>query len=88
MLVALDGLHEAISIEVGGQKHPVRGKREGVDPGRTTAVHYLKVTLPADTVAAWCSSDQEAFFVIDHEAYRQRVAIDGEVAKQLRADLQ
>jgi hypothetical protein len=87
MLEKLDGIEDHIAIEVDGRRHSARGKREGVEPGRTTAVHYLKVALSAECADAVRAGRGEMAFVVAHQAYQQRVAIEGVLAEQLRQDL-
>ena len=74
-----------------------RGPRAGprARPGerpkdRTTAVHYLKFTLPAEIATALRASGPEAPSLgleVDHPAYGARVTLPQETVHELREDL-
>ncbi len=87
MLEKLEGLEEFVAIEVDGERFAASGKREGVEPGRTTAVHYLKVKLSKEGAAALRDGHGAASFIVDHAAYSQRIGIEGALKQQLQADL-
>jgi len=87
MLEALVDVEDTVAIEVGDESFAATGKREGVEPGRTTAIHYLKVTLSPQAVAALEDDGVSMHFLIGHAAYQQRIPIVGAVRQQLRADL-
>jgi hypothetical protein len=87
MLEKLEGLEDFVAIEVDGERFAASGKREGVEPGRTTAVHYLKVKLSKEGAAALRAGQGAAVFVVDHAGYSQRIPIAGVIKRQLQADL-
>lgn len=87
MLVDLAGLEDTVSIEVDGVAARARGKREGAVEGRTTAVHYLKVDLPAEAQAAIKAGRAEVALVIAHPRYAHRVPLGKATLAKLADDL-
>lgn len=87
MLVDLAGLEDTVSIEVDGVAARARGKREGAVEGRTTAVHYFKVDLPAEAQAAIKAGRAEVALVIAHPRYAHRVPLGKATLAKLADDL-
>lgn len=87
MLVELAGLEDAIAIEVDGARFRATGRREGAVEGRTTAVHYLKVTLSPEAHAALKSRAAKAAIVIDHPRYTERADLGRATLDSLARDL-
>lgn len=82
-LVELAGLEDQIAIEVDGQFHrAVSPERDGAEPGRTTAVHYFKVPLPAPFAPS-----ATVVAVVDHPAYQQRRELPAVLVADLASDL-
>lgn len=55
---------------------------------RTSAVHYLRVPLPAPAVAAIRAAAARVDFVVDHGAYRHAAEAPREVVRSLAGDLE
>jgi hypothetical protein len=87
MLVALDGLEKCFYLEVDGRRLPARSETRGVQPGKTTAVHYVKFPLTADAVAAVVNGKPEVAVGVDHAAYAARAVVPDGMLAELRADL-
>lgn len=87
MLVDLAGLEDAVSIEVDGVKARATGKREGAIEGRTTAVHYLKVNLPAEAQAAIKGKQGKVALVVDHPRYTERAELEKATLAKVAEDL-
>ena len=73
MLVELCGLEDTIALEVDGERFPITGKRpDGFVEGRTTAVHYLKVTPSKEAAAKIKARQAKVAVVITHPRYEAR----------------
>ena len=86
-LVELAGLEDAIVIEVDGRAYPFHGKREGAEPGRTTAVHYLKADLPVEALAAMRARTSRVALAVTHPAGAARLELPPPVLQKLADDL-
>src|SRR5262249_21994711 len=75
MLLELAGLEDALALEIDGVPSPLRGKREGALPDRTTAVHYLKVELSAEAQAGIRSGQAAVALVAAHPRYAARAEL-------------
>lgn len=88
MLVELAGLEDAIALEVDGERFPVRGPRpDGFVEGRTTAVHYLKVTPSKEGAARIKARKAKAALVIAHPRYEARAELAPATIAKLAEDL-
>jgi hypothetical protein len=87
MLVELAGLETSVALEVNGARVLATGKRQGAVEDRTTAVHYLKVTLPAQARAAIKAGTAAAAIVIDHPRYSARADLSPATLAGLAEDL-
>ena len=87
MLVDLVGLEDTVSLEVDGVSAPARGKRDGSMEGRTTAVHYLKVDLPAEAQAAIKAKKATVSLVVAHARYAVKVPLGRATLEKLAEDL-
>jgi Protein of unknown function (DUF3501) len=87
MLVELAGIEESLSLEVDGVKHAARGKRDGAVPGRTTAVHYLKVALTPEAQAAIKTKAAKVALVVEHPRYKAREELGKAALLKLVEDL-
>ncbi|MSP23725.1 MAG: DUF3501 family protein [Myxococcales bacterium] len=88
MLVALAGLESSVFLEVDGVLVAAHSsERDGAEPGRTTAVHYFLVELPADQAASLAGREPPVALVVDHPAYRHRADLPPNVVAQLAGDL-
>ncbi|MCC6557861.1 MAG: DUF3501 family protein [Polyangiaceae bacterium] len=87
MLVELAGLEDAIAIEVDGERYRATGRREGAVEGRTTAVHYLKVSLSPAAQEAIKGGAAEAALVVDHPRYAERAELGRATLRSLAQDL-
>jgi hypothetical protein len=86
LLRELAGLEDAVSIEVAGTRVPAHGKREGAEPDRTTAVHYLKFDLPPPAVEQ-LRAGAEVAVVVEHPRYQARAALSAETRAALAEDM-
>jgi hypothetical protein len=87
-LVELEGLEETIGLEVLGAVFPASGKPSvGAVPGRTTAVHYLKVMLSSEASAALQKKEGKAALVVKHPAYSARAELSRATLDSLAEDL-
>lgn len=85
MLVKLEGVEHCFYVEVGGSRCPGRSETRGVQPGRTTAVHYVK--FPLGEAAEGVSSDAVVAVGVEHAEYSARTELEPETVAELRADL-
>ena len=87
LLRDLTGLEDQVALEVAGGP-PIRaaGKREGAQPDRTTAVHYLKFDQPAEAVAK-LRGGAEVALLVTHQSYQARAALPPETRAALAEDL-
>lgn len=87
MLVDLAGLEDSVFIEVDGVSARAVGKREGAMEGRTTAVHYLKVALPAEAQASIKAKRATAALVVAHPRYNVKAPLGRATLEKLAEDL-
>jgi len=87
LLVELAGLEDAVGLEVDGQLHRASGKRQGAEPGRTTAVHYLKIDLGADASVKLASRSAKVTLVVDHPRYRARTPLSEATLVRIAEDV-
>jgi hypothetical protein len=87
MLVELAGLEDSIHLEVEGVSYPFHGKREGAEPGRTTAVHYLKCDLPAEVLQRLRAGEARAALVVSHPRGAARTDLTPATLAKLADDL-
>lgn len=88
-LVALAGLEEHVALEVDGVEVRAVGEaRDGAAVGRTTAVHYLKLSLPSELAARMRTRDIAAVSLkIDHPAYPVATSLSKQTVAELASDL-
>ncbi|WP_437691345.1 DUF3501 family protein [Sorangium sp. So ce176] len=86
MLVDLVGLEDTVSLEVDGVTARATGKRDGSMEDRTTAVHYLKVDLPAEAQAA-IKARKAASLVVAHPRYTVKAPLGRATVDRLAEDL-
>jgi hypothetical protein len=87
MLAALEGLERTFYIEVGGERLAARSETRGVQPGRTTAVHYVKYPLSATAAAALRGGGATVALGVDHPAYSVRAELPAATVADLARDL-
>jgi hypothetical protein len=87
MLVDLAGLEDAIALEVDGERFAVQGKRDEALSDRTTAVHYLKVTLSAEAAAKVRARAARVALAVDHPRYEARAELGPATVASLAEDL-
>lgn len=88
MLVELAGLEETIGLEVDGVFFLATGAPSvGAVPGRTTAVHYFKVTLSPGAAAAIQKKEAKAALVVKHPAHPARAELSRATLEKLAEDL-
>lgn len=88
LLVELAGLEDTIGLDVDGTVFPARGKRpDGWIEGRTTAVHYLKVTLTPEAVTAVRAGQARLALVVEHPHYETRSELSRPTIAALLDDL-
>jgi hypothetical protein len=88
MLVDLAGLEDAVALEIAGIPHKFTGKREGAEPGRTTAVHYLKCDLTDDAVASLKQGAAGVALVVSHPNYAARADLGPMTVRKLAEELE
>jgi hypothetical protein len=87
-LVELEGLEGSLGLEVLGAVFPATGAPSvGAVPGRTTAVHYLKVTLSPEAAAAIQKKAAKAALVVKHPAHPARAELSQATLDRLAEDL-
>jgi hypothetical protein len=86
MLRELAGLEDSVALEVAGTLARASGKRQGAEPDRTTAVHYLKIDLPEAAVDQM-KAGAEVALLVDHPRYSARAVLPPETRASLAADL-
>lgn len=88
MLVDLAGLEDRIALEVDGERFAVTGKRpDGYVEGRTTAVHYLKVTPSKEAAAKIKARKAKVALLITHPKYEERADLGPATVAKLAEDL-
>ena len=87
MLVALDGLEGCFYVEVEGARMAARSETRGVQPGRTTAVHYVKYPLSTAAAERLRVGTPAVALGVSHPAYEARTELIEDVVAELRADL-
>ncbi|MGK3996036.1 DUF3501 family protein [Sorangium sp. So ce1024] len=87
MLIDLVGLEDTVSLEVDGVAARAAGKRDGSMEDRTTAVHYLKVDLPAEAQAAIKARKAAASIVVAHPRYTVKAPLGRATLDKLAEDL-
>jgi len=93
-LVAAAGLERHVWLVGAGQRIAARSIDRGADPGRTTAVHYLKFAVPdrlAEALRAAASEEATITHLelaIDHPAYTVTAVLPAETIVALGEDLQ
>lgn len=87
MLIELKGLEQCVGLEVNGLLVPAKSDPKGVMPDRTTAVHYFKVTLPADAARAVREKKATVALRVDHPRYALRAALAPATLHKLAEDL-
>lgn len=88
-LVELAGLEESVALEIDGVSIPAKGEaRDGARAGRTTAVHYFRLTLPSGAAARLRTRDvTDVALAVNHPAYSVRVPLSRETVAELASDL-
>jgi hypothetical protein len=89
-LVAAVGLESRVSLFAGSEKVPARPTaRAGTTEDRTTALHFLKFTLPRKVAETLRSADGDAQLTlsIDHPVYSASAVLSGETVRSLAEDL-
>jgi hypothetical protein len=87
-LAAAVGLEKHIWLVAGGERIAARAADRGEPSNeRTTAVHYLKFTLPPPVALALRSNLPALEVLIDHPAYTARAALPRETLVELGQDL-
>ncbi len=84
-LVRTKDVEKNMFLVVGGAKQPVQWDALRELPGRTSAVHYLKIPLTDEAIAAIRGATVE--FLVDHDAYRHTVTLPSEVLASIVEDL-
>lgn len=73
MLVRLAGLEQSFFVEVDGEVFQAKNTREAeAEPGRTTAVHYLKVPLSEGAAAAVAAKKARVAVLVRHPQHEAR----------------
>lgn len=88
-LVELAGLERLVHLEIDGASFPaVQELPAGHRADRTTAVHYFKVDLNADSLAALRERRAQAALVVAHPRCSRRAELGPELLAGLAEDLQ
>ena len=93
-LTAAAGLERHVWLVAGTQRVAARSIDRGADPGRTTAVHYLKFRLPVPlaealrNAATGTATVTHLELAIDHPAYQATAVLPAEAIVALGEDLQ
>jgi hypothetical protein len=93
-LVAAAGLERHVWLVAGTQRMAARSIDRGAEPGRTTAVHYLKFAFPARlaealrSAAAGTATITHLELAIDHPAYTATAVLPAEAIVAIGEDLQ
>ncbi len=83
------GFEKHVWLVADGEHVPARALDRGTPQDRTTAVHYLKFSLPAAIAALLRSGvPAEVVLEVDHPAYAARAILPRETLASLAADLQ
>jgi hypothetical protein len=92
-LVAAKRLERHVWLVVGGERIGARSLDRGGSDERTTAVHYLRFTLPAAAAAALRQAGAgngavatNIELVVDHPAYQARAVLPVETVRELAED--
>ena len=87
-LQAAKGFERHVWLVAGGERIPATGRDRGSDADRTTAVHYLKFTLPKPVADALRSgAPGETALEVDHPAYRVSAPLPAATVTMLGEDL-
>lgn len=87
-LVELEGLEDTVGIDVDGVFFQAKGApAAGAVAGRTTAVHYLKVTLSPDAAEAIRRKTAKAAIVVRHPRHTARAELGRATLDRLAEDL-
>lgn len=87
-LVKLVGLERAFAVEIDGQVYPAKNTREeDISTERTTAIHYLKVPVPAEAIAKIKARDAKVAIVVQHPGYEARAELGKAGLAALAADV-
>ena len=86
LLRDLAGLEDTVALDVDGTAIRATGKREGAVADRTTAVHYLKLDLPADAVTR-LRSGAAVTLRVEHPRYQAAATLPPETRAALVEDL-
>ena len=86
LLEELAGLEDTVTLEIDGTAFKFSGKREGAEPGRTTAIHYLKCALTADAIVKLKTRAAKTALVVAHPRYTARADLLPSTLQQLADD--
>jgi hypothetical protein len=88
MLVELAGLEDTIGVKIDGVFFAAKGPPSvGAIPGRTTAVHYLKVALSPEAADAMKQKAAKAVVVVKHPRHAARAELSKATLGSLAEDL-
>jgi hypothetical protein len=86
-LVEWEGLERHVSVEIDGEQAAAAGERQGVEAGRTTAVHYLKVQLSPEQATRVAGKAAKLALRVDLPSYQARCELPAALAAELADDL-
>lgn len=89
LLRDLEWMESRVFLDIDGRRCAASfGVKHGAEPGRTTAVQYYLVDLPADVAARLAGKRAERVaVVVDHEAYPVESQLGPDTIAELAADL-
>lgn len=68
-------------------RSPARFAEGQSDESRISSVHYVQFPFTTEQAAAFRDPDRPVWLVVDHPAYRSRIAVEGPTRESLIADL-
>lgn len=88
MLTELAGLERCIYLDVDGESFEAKeGLVHGAREDRTTAVHYMKISLPEQAASRVRNKEASLTLSVRHPRYSAQSPLQGAALAQLAADL-
>jgi hypothetical protein len=78
---------EATYLQIGDERLPGIFEAGQSDDRRISAVQYVRFRFNAAQIEDFIKGDKKVSLVIDHSNYQYTAAIDGELRRELTADL-
>lgn len=89
LLTALAGMEDKVFFHIDGHSvAALAADRDGAEAGRTTAVQYYRIKLPAGLAGTLRKGEaKEVELSVEHPAYQQRVSLRSDTRQELASDL-